>query len=219
MDAQKEELKRQKREARKAAARARREEEERKAKFNKDGTPKTTKQIVISEIISWVIVIAIAGTLALILNLVFVMKAEVISGSMLDTLQIGDIYVGNRLAEPDRGDIFFFEYPDDRTQVFVKRIIGLPGETLEIKEGKVYINDAEEPLEEPYLREKPRKLDYGPIQIPEGCYFMMGDNRNHSNDSRYWQNTFVTEDELLAEAWFRMWPPLKFVEHYDYEGD
>lgn len=221
MEVSKEELKKKKKEERRAAKLAKRQEEEHKLLYNKDGTKKTKKQRIKSEIIGWGISILIAGALACIIHFFMFMKAGVVSGSMLDTLQVGDVYIGNRMSYwfsgPDRGDIIFFDYPDDETQVFVKRVIGLPGETLEIKDGLVYINGCETPLDEPYLREEPKKQDYGPIEIPEGCYFVMGDNRNHSHDSRGWNNTFVTEDKILAKAFFRLWPPIKFAEHYDYE--
>ena len=193
-------------------------------KTDKDNQPpKTTKQKVISELASWAIIIGIALILATLINKFVIMKAEIISGSMLDTLQIDDVYLGNRLAyvfgEPERGEIVFFKFPDNEEETFVKRVIGLPGEKLEIIDGKVYINDSTEPLDEPYLREKPRKEDFGPVVIPEDCYFMMGDNRNQSHDSRAWDTPYVTKDQLLAKAWLRIWPPFATADHYDYEEE
>ena len=191
----------------------------------KDGSPapKYTKKEIINEVASWSIIIGIAIILATFINDFIIMKAEIISGSMLDTLEVDDVYLGNRLAyvfgEPERGEIVFFKFPDNEDETFVKRVIGLPGEKLEIIDGKVYINDSIEPLDEPYLREKPRKEDFGPVVIPEDCYFMMGDNRNHSHDSRAWDTTYVTRDQLLAKAWIRIWPPFAIADHYDYEEE
>ncbi len=182
---------------------------------------KLTKQKVISEIANWAIIIGVALILATLINKFIIIKAEVISGSMEDTMQIDDVYLGNRLSyvfgDPERGEIVFFKFPDKEEETFVKRIIGLPGEKIEIKDGKVYIDDSTEPLYEPYLKETPRKEDFGPVVIPEDSYFMMGDNRNHSNDSRAWNTFYVTRDELLAKAWLRIWPPFHLADHYDYE--
>ena len=182
---------------------------------------KLTKQKVISEIANWAIIIGVALILATLINKFIIIKAEVISGSMEDTMQIDDVYLGNRLSyvfgDPERGEIVFFKFPDKEEETFVKRIIGLPGEKIEIKDGKVYINDSAEPLYEPYLKETPRKEDFGPVVIPEDSYFMMGDNRNHSNDSRAWNTFYVTRDHLLAKACLRIWPPFHLADHYDYE--
>ncbi|MCR5830478.1 MAG: signal peptidase I [Lachnospiraceae bacterium] len=186
-------------------------------------TPKTKKEAVISEIASWAIIIGIALILATLINSFVILKAEVISGSMEDTLQIGDVYIGNRLSyvfgDPERGDIVFFEFPDNEDETFVKRIIGLPGDKIEIIDGKVYLNGSKEPIKEPYLKEPPHKEDFGPVTVPEDCYFMMGDNRNHSSDSREWKTTFVTKDQLLAKAWLRIWPPISVVDHHRYEEE
>ena len=111
--------------------------------------------------------------------------------------------------EPERGDIVIFKYPDDESVDYLKRIIGLPGETVEIISGKVYING--ELLDEPYLSEEPTG-DFGPYQVPEGSYFMMGDNRAVSKDSRYWHNTYVSKDKIIAKAFVMYWPSLKWLD-------
>lgn len=182
---------------------------------------RSKKNKIISELASWAIIIGIALILATLINKFIIIKAEVISGSMMDTLEIGDVYLGNRLSylfsDPERGEIVFFKAPDKEEETYVKRIIGLPGEKIEIKDGKVYINDSTEPLDEPYLREKPFKEDFGPVTVPENSYFMLGDNRNHSSDSRAWHTFYVTGDRLLAKAWLRIWPPFKLVDHHEYE--
>ena len=104
-----------------------------------------------------------------------------------------------------KGDRVIFKYPDDPSKIFIKRVIGLPGETVEVKDGKVYIDGAEKPLDDSFCNEVPIG-DFGPYEVPQNCYFMMGDNRNNSLDSRYWKNHFVEKDAILAKAVFRYWP-------------
>lgn len=120
----------------------------------------------------------------------------------------GDLLIGNRLAyndsDPERGDIAIFYAPDEEDTEFIKRVIGLPGDHIEIKDAKIYINGSQTPLDEPYLNEEWVDLN-GPLvyDVPDGCYFMLGDNRNNSKDSRAWNNTFVKRDKILAKAGFR----------------
>ena len=114
--------------------------------------------------------------------------------------------IGFRLAylfhEPERGDIVIFKYPDDESQNFVKRVIGIPGDVIQISNGHVYVNG--EQLEENYLRE-PMNNDGEELTyvVPADSYFMLGDNRNNSKDSRYWTNTFVSKDKIIAKVSFR----------------
>lgn len=161
------------------------------------------------EIIEWVIVIEVAIILAVLVNLVFLVNAIIPSGSMEPTIMTRDRIFGNRLAykseDPVRGDIVIFKFPDDERQLFIKRIIGEPGDVVWIIDGKVYINGSDEPLDEPYVKVIPEGT-FGPYLVPDGAYFVMGDNRNNSADSRYWQNTFVYKDKILGKAWVRYWP-------------
>ena len=165
-----------------------------------------------SEIFSWIKVIVSAIIIALFVDFVIIANAVVPTGSMESTIPAGSRIMGLRLyynfKEPERGDIVIFKYPDDEKVDYLKRIIGLPGETVEIASGKVYIDG--ELLDEPYLDEEPTG-DFGPYQVPEDSYFMLGDNRAVSKDSRYWTNTYVRRDKIIAKAFFMYWPKLKWL--------
>ena len=167
------------------------------------------KTSVGKELFQWVLVILGAVILAFLIDTFVIVNAQIPSGSMENTIMTGDRVFGNRLAykfsDPKRFDIIIFKYPDDESQLFIKRIIGLPGETVEIHDGNIYINGSDTPLEDVDIKE-PMEGSFGPYTVPEGCYFVMGDNRNNSRDSRYWENTFVSEDEILGKAVFRYWP-------------
>lgn len=162
-----------------------------------------SKQIL-KEILSWVLVLVVAYALALLINRFVIFKVEVPTGSMEDTIQVGDRVLTYRLSyifkDPERGDIVVFPYPDGEEEDYIKRIIGLPGDTVEGKNGYVYING--EPLEETYVKEI-LDQDFGPYTVPEDHYFMMGDNRNESLDSRYWENKFVEKDKIKGKALFK----------------
>ena len=169
------------------------------------------KASMIAEIVSWVATLAAAVALAFLLKNFVIINATVPTGSMENTIMPGDDILGFRLAylksEPQRGDVVIFKFPDDESQKYVKRIIGLPGETVTIDNGKVYINNSPDPLEEDYLKEEWVNAA-GPYvyQVPENSYFVMGDNRNDSYDSRYWTNTFVTKDKIIGKALFIYFP-------------
>ena len=161
------------------------------------------------EILSLLGTMAVAAVAVLLLKEFVIINAFIPSGSMEHTISPGDRVIGNRLAyvvkEPERGDIVIFQNPDDETQLFVKRIIGLPGETVTIEDAKVYIGGTL--LEEDYLKEE-WTVDNGPyiFEVPEDCYLVLGDNRNNSKDARYWENTYVESEQILGEAGFRYWP-------------
>jgi signal peptidase I len=125
------------------------------------------------------------------------------SGSMLSTILVGDTIIADKTAylsnQPERFDIIVFAEPD-REDLSVKRIIGLPGETLEIKDGLVYINNSTECLDEPYLGLDYWSHDYGPYMIPDDKYFILGDNRNNSFDSRFWQDTYLPLESILGKV-------------------
>lgn len=164
------------------------------------------------ELLSWVILIAVAFVIAYVITHFVIIKAEIPTASMENTIMVDDRIVGNRLSylfgDPQRGDIVLFYLPDDESQIYVKRVIGLPGETLEIVDGTLYIDGVMK--EEDYLKED-MIGSYGPYEIPAGSYFMMGDNRNISLDARSWSIKYVTKDKIIGEAWFRYSPTLGII--------
>lgn len=167
---------------------------------------------IIKEIISWILVVVAAYVMAFLVTHYVIIKAEVPSGSMKDTIQVDDRLIGWRLAylfsEPERGDIVIFELPDNPAETYIKRVIGLPGEKIEIVDGKLYIND--EYYEEPYIKEE-MKGSFGPFHVPEDSYFMLGDNRNHSLDARFWDEKYVTKDKIYGKAWLRYAPDITIL--------
>lgn len=163
------------------------------------------------EIMSFAFTLLITLGIVLVLKNFIIINAKVPTGSMENTIMPGDNLLGFRLAylteEPKRGDIIFFYFPDDETQKYVKRIIGLPGETVTILDGKIYINDSTEPLDEPYLKEEWTR-GTGPyvFEIPEDSYLCLGDNRNRSADAREWNNPYVTKEKIIGKALFTYFP-------------
>ena len=172
------------------------------------------------EIFSWIRIIVVAVVIAFVINNFIIMNDNVPTGSMMNTIMKGDRMIGLRtsywLSDPKRGDIVIFINPDydenspKEEKYYVKRVIGLPGEKVTIKDAKIYINDSDKPLDEPYLPEEwvyvngsDEELTY---QVPEGCYFMLGDNRNNSSDARFWNNTYLKRENVIAKAVFKYWP-------------
>lgn len=171
------------------------------------------QQTVFNEILSWAKYLLGAVIAALILNKAVIVNAEIISASMESTIMTDSRVIGLRLAyivsEPQRFDIIVFKFPDDETSYpFVKRIIGLPNEKVEIIDGKVYINDAETPLDDSFTNE-PVWGNFGPYFVPENSYFVLGDNRSNSHDSRGWTNKFVAKDKILGKVFFEYFPKIQ----------
>lgn len=169
---------------------------------------------IMEELWEYIKMIIFVVVVVFIVNNVLLINAKIPSESMEDTIMTGDRIFGNRLAyinkDPQRFDIVIFKYPDDETQLFIKRVIGLPGETVEIRDGKVYIDGAETPLDDSFTPEPPQG-NWGPEVVPEGSYFMLGDNRNRSKDSRFWTNTFVKKEKILGKAVLRYFPSPKLI--------
>lgn len=180
-----------------------------------NGREPETRRSIAGEIGSWISIIAVAMLIAILLTRFIVVNAKVTSGSMETTIMTGDRLIGLRtsywFSDPQRGDVVFFYSPDNESEIFVKRVIGVPGDVVEIKSGVTYVNG--EALSETYLRETPAVQDFGPYEVPEGCYFMMGDNRNNSNDSRYWQHTYVERSKILGKAEWIYYPRFEKVDN------
>ncbi len=168
------------------------------------------------EVLNWLKLLVVAVILVVAINKLVIINARVPTGSM-ETIHEKSRMIGSRLAylfsKPERKDIIIFRYPDNPKENYVKRVIGLPGEYVEIRNGIVYIND--EPLEEDYVYYDTGivdlKGDFAKTLVPEGCYFVLGDNRNNSHDSRRWENTFVREELILGKAMFSYYPKIYWL--------
>jgi len=171
-----------------------------------------SRKKIVKEIFGWVICLVIAFVFGLIINNFVIANAVVISPSMENTIMTDSRVMGLRVtyyvSDPKRFDIILFTPPDDASSVpYVKRIIGLPNERVEIRNGKVYINNSDEPLNDPFIKEEARG-NYGPFFVPENSYFVLGDNRNNSHDSKNWTNKYVPKDMILGRVYLEYFPSL-----------
>ena len=143
---------------------------------------------------------------------VTVQSFVVVGSSMEPNLEDGQRLLVNKvlyqLREPQRGEIIVFHQPDGGRVDLIKRIIALPGDTVEIKERTVYINDSA--IDEPYIMTAP-SYTMAKKEIPEGEYFVLGDNRNNSNDSHRWGT--LTQENIIGKAWLSIWPPGSIPHH------
>lgn len=156
--------------------------------------------------------VVIALAIFVVIYLFLVQPHQVKGNSMFPNLIDGEYILTDKLSARlnnyKRGDIIVFKAPRDHEVDFIKRVIGLPGETVQVGDGKVYINNT--PLEESYL---PSDYVTNPgvflrthenVTVPADKYIVLGDNRSHSSDSREWG--FVKKEEIIGKAWFRYWP-------------
>lgn len=165
----------------------------------------------------------VALALALVIRTFIVQAFKIPSESMLETLQVGDHLLVNKFlygvkwpftnsyivlgADPQRGDIIVFEYPGNPALDYIKRIIGVPGDVIEVRDKQLYRNG--QPIREGYIRHtqpnrvEPVRDNFGPVTVPEGQYFVMGDNRDNSLDSRFWG--FVDRSAIRGKAWRIYW--------------
>jgi signal peptidase I len=166
-----------------------------------------------------VLVREILETLLFTFFIVWLVKAgtqnfRIEGASMLPTLHEGQYLIINKLIyqleEPNRGDIVVLHYPNDRTRDFIKRIIGLPGDTVEIRDQQIFVNGAR--LDEPYISAPPNNNQEW--VIPPDSFFVVGDNRPNSSDSRSW--SYLPREDLIGRAWVVYWPPSdwQFVPHH-----
>ncbi|BAS26032.1 signal peptidase I [Limnochorda pilosa] len=152
-----------------------------------------------------------AATGALILAFVimtFVARAFTVEGpSMLPTLHTGERLVVERVTylfrPPRRGEVVVFRYPLDPREYFVKRVVGIPGDRVAVRAGYLWVNGQK--LEEQYVSARPLR-SFPEVQVPEGRYFVMGDNRNNSEDSRDPRVGFVPKELIVGRAIWRYWP-------------
>lgn len=178
-----------------------------------------------NSLLDYAVIAVVAIGLALVIQAYLVKPYRIPSPSMVDTLEIGDRVLVNRvvyhLKDLGHGDVVVFRWPKNRDVVFIKRVVGLPGDRLQAKDGKLYVDGVAQ--EEPYVHKTNGVTDptnpSGTIvgttmsqpwglsdeyTVPEGHYFMMGDNRTNSDDSRVWGP--VPENDLIGEAFFVYWP-------------
>lgn len=165
----------------------------------------------------------VALALALVIRAFVVQAFKIPSESMLGTLQVGDHLLASKFAygikipftnhyiydgsDPQRGDIVIFEYPNDPSVDYIKRVIGVPGDLIEVRDKQLYRNGV--PVKEDYIKNidpdgiEPLRDNYAPVRVPPGKYFVMGDNRDNSLDSRFWG--FVDRKAIKAKAWRIYW--------------
>lgn len=163
--------------------------------------------------------ILLAAVMACAFKLFLFDTRNIPSSSMLPTIEPGDRVIMSRLAyvgakEPQRGDIVVFRAPEelDEKDDLIKRIVALPGEEVSVSGGRVYING--QSLEEPYLDEEPY-YEFGPYTVPEDGYFVLGDNRNWSNDAHLWSTHYISEKSIKGKAVWRYWPLSRYGALYE----
>lgn len=152
----------------------------------------------------WIFPIVAAIIIALIINKFLIFKIFIPSGSMIPTIRIDDRIFVTRIYNHDnldRGDIIVF-YSEEFEESMIKRLIGLPGDTVEIENGVVSINGEE--LIEDYVVEKDNYTGY--FEVPNEEYFFLGDNRKNSKDSRYWEDSYISKENIEGKAQIRVYP-------------
>ncbi|MBL7069160.1 MAG: signal peptidase I [Candidatus Omnitrophica bacterium] len=165
------------------------------------------------EIREWVESLIVALILALIIRTFVVQAFKIPTGSMIPTLLAGDRLLVNKFIykfkEPERGDIIVFKYPGDEKKDFIKRLIATSGETVEIRNGDIYIDGNK--VEDPFIIRKIHYYNKSPhgatgrkTEVPEDSYYVLGDNSASSRDSRYWG--FVPRKNVIGKAFFLYWP-------------
>lgn len=156
----------------------------------------------------FIVTICIALVLSMALRTWVIEGRIVPSGSMLPTIQLKDRLMANKVIylfkEPQKGDIIIFHPPDQlgAQDDYVKRVVAVPGDNVEVKDGRLYINGLAQ--NEPYIKEA-MNYNFGPTTVPADSYFVMGDNRNESYDSHLW-GVWLTRDHIIGKAFAIYWP-------------
>lgn len=154
--------------------------------------------------LDWILPILIALAIAFLINKFLIFKVKIPSGSMEPTLNVGDRLFVTRVYEPQHlkeGDIVVF-YSQELGKVLIKRLIGLPGDTVKIVAGNVYVNGKE--IDQSYV--KYPMSTYQEFKVPEGEYFFLGDNRANSYDSRFWKNPYIPAKDIMGKAVLKIYP-------------
>lgn len=162
------------------------------------------------EIKSYLIIIAIALLASTVVKMYLIGNIIVPTGSMLPTIELNERFFVNKLINKEDlqyKDIIVFNPPIEGDKKYIKRLIGKSGDKIEVREGFLYRNDKK--INEPYLNEKPN-YEFGPVVVPEGKYFFLGDNRNNSYDGHAWVNPFVDKKEIIGKAFLRYFPFNRF---------
>ena len=187
------------------------------------------------EIISWIVMFITAIGIAYIISNFILINAYVPTGSMENTIPKKSRLIGLRLAynfsEPERGDIIIFKNPNNPNENYVKRIIGLPGERVVLRNSEIYIYGADGslkhgPLNEPYLQDKiwMSEGEEYVFNIPKDRYLVLGDNRNNSADARTWyrnkgdvEDVYIHKDKILAQGLFIYWSKFQIFDDIEYK--
>lgn len=193
--------------------------------IDENGVVVYKKKTPMQEFLEFVYPIIIALVVAVLLKSFVFANAQIPTGSMLNTIHQGDKVIASRLAyefgDPERYDIMIFRFPDavaqgNNKEYYVKRVIGLPGETVNITDGIVFVTRTDGTtiqLEDDYVTACEPTGSYGPYVVPEDSYFVLGDNRNNSMDSRFWASTnFVKKELAVGKVIFRYSPSFGLVE-------
>ncbi|HHW13923.1 MAG TPA: signal peptidase I [Firmicutes bacterium] len=167
---------------------------------------KATKSVLQEYVEAIVMAVVLAAFI-----MTFIARSFSVEGhSMEPTLHNGERLLVDELTyrfrDPARGEIVVLRFPADPRMRFIKRVIGVPGDTILLQNGRVYLNGR--PLEEGYIAE-PVAGDFGPYVVPPGSYFVLGDNRNHSEDSRFQAVGYVPKRLIVGRAILRYWPPTR----------
>ena len=165
---------------------------------------------------AWAVEILIVLLVAFVLVYCAGMRVTMVGNSMESTVSDGSQILVNRfiynVKSPKSGDVIvFLPNGNEKSHYYVKRVIGVPGDVIDIVDDKVYLNGSDTPLDEPYLAEAMNQHETYHFEVPENCYFMMGDNRNYSLDARYWQNHYISRDKMVAKVFFEYFPTPKVI--------